>query len=150
MKQGGKDISKMMMSRMISKIKKESWGKFHFQKFHIGNSMFENKIQFDFEKKGYKFRFIVYTIFFGEGSLKNIVMDIEGYESYEIENEDIRFRELMKETTVFKKLYRMIKEEIECTLKEDPELRMKYLFQNKEMVRNSTNLQWLLNEIERG
>lgn len=149
MKNDEKDLSNIIKERMKKKDREKAWHLFKLKRCIIRRAEFVNTIQFDFEKKELEFYFRVF-IYFEESGFHSVKIDfVMNGTLEEWEDVPVKFKGILKEPAAFKRLYQVIKEEIEYTLQEDPELRMKYLFHKEELIQNTKALQKVLTEMEK-
>lgn len=143
----GKEILENMMERMLTRIQKETWEPFSFQKHGLIYKFYEKKIAFRFETEDCAFHFGVYAGNVRKEWLEHMRIEIEIYEGAKGAWWHVGYGKIIKEGVVLEKIYNIVKEEVERTFHDIPELRMKYLFNKEEMLRPDSSLNIVLEQI---
>lgn len=144
----GKEILENMLERILTRIQKETWKPFSFVNHRMYYSDYDKEITLYFGKEDWGFRFAIFTDVSKENWIENMRMEVDEYTKEKGEKVSYTGHgKILTEPNILEKIYNLVKKEVERTFLEDEELRMKYIFNKEEMLKEAVWLRIVLERI---
>lgn len=145
----GKEILEGVFEKIIARIEEEDWYPFCFVKQHFRFDEFYKEFLFCFENGDFCFQFTVYSNEPNGDWLEDMRMSMDLFISEQYGRRYLRHEEIIEEPQILKKLYGIVKEEMEYVYNQDKQLRLKYVLNSEKMLQTNTDLYRVLKEIEK-